>query len=355
LRRLDPTGRLSRVPLISLKRLLLLLAAALAVSLAGGPARASTLPETELAAGEVIEEVLVTGQQPGPGLWKVTRPGDPRGHVLWVLGNHSPLPRKFAWKSAEVEAVIRASQEVLAPPSVNASVGPLGGITLLPALIGARKNPDDQRLQQLLPADLYARWLPLKLRYLGDTDGVERWRPIFAASELYRAALEDRGLVPYEGVWPAVERVARKARVRVIKPEVALKIDKPRAAIREFKSISLDDTECFARTLRRLESDLDLMRDRANAWAVGDVRRLRELAPVERASACIGVVLESSFAQQRGYGDVLDRVRTAWLVAAEDALQRNASTLAVVSVDEWLKPDGHFARLRQRGYEVEDP
>jgi hypothetical protein len=67
-------------------------------------------------------------------------------------------------------------------------VGPLGGITLLPSLIGARRNPNGERLEQVLPADLYARWLPLKARYLGDNGSVEEWRPIFAAQELYKAA-----------------------------------------------------------------------------------------------------------------------------------------------------------------------
>ena len=146
-------------------------------------------------------------------VWKVTRVDDPSGHVLWVLGNHSPLPKKLAWKSREVEQAIAASQEVLAPPSINASVGPLGGITLLPSLIGIRDNPDDARLEDRVPAELYARWLALKARYLGRRDAVERWRPIFAADELYRAALAQSGLVPYEGVWPQVENMARRARV----------------------------------------------------------------------------------------------------------------------------------------------
>ena len=98
----------------------------------------------------------------------MTRAGDPHGHVLWILGNYSPLPRKMTWRSAELAAVLAVSQAVLAPVSVSASAGPLGGITLLPSLIGVRSNPDDKRLQEVVPADLYARWLPLKARYLGN-------------------------------------------------------------------------------------------------------------------------------------------------------------------------------------------
>lgn len=321
-------------------------------------ARAAEGPVSEPSGAEssaVLEEVLVTGQQPGPGLWKVTRQGDASGNVLWILGNYSPLPKKLSWRSTELEGVLAASQAVLAPVSVDASAGPLGGITLLPSLIGVRHNPGDKRLQEVVPPDLYARWLPLKARYLGNDDGVEQWRPIFAAQELYSAALKDRQLVPYDGVWPAVKKLARKARVPIVEPEIELKVDKARSSIKEFKTTPLDDVECFARTLRRLESDLDLMRERANAWAVGDVARLKALAPVERASACIGVVLDSSFVQERGYGDILRRVKSTWVQAAEQALATHSSTVAVIPLAEILKPDGYVAELRSRGYVVTDP
>lgn len=306
-------------------------------------------------ADEPLEEVLVTGQQPGPGLWKVTRPGDPGGHVLWILGNYSPLPKKMQWRSHEVATVLAASQELVAPATVDAKVGWLGGLTLLPSLIGARRNPNGLRLQEVLPPELYLRWVPLKARYLGDDGDVEEWRPIFAAQALYLAALKQRGLVPYQGVWPDVEKLARKAKVRITTPEVELKFEKPRAAIKEFKKTPLPDVECFSRTIQRLESDLDLMRERANAWSVGDVARLRRLAPVERASACIGAFLESSVVQERGYGDVPERIKSAWLAAAERAFARNASTVAVLSIDEVLKPGGDVARLRAKGYTVEEP
>jgi hypothetical protein len=97
------------------------------------------------------------------------------------------------------------------------------------------------------------------------------------------------------------------------------------------------------------------MRERANAWAIGDVQRLKALAPVERASACIGVVLESSFMQERGYSDLLERVKAAWVGAAEHALATHTSSVAVLSVDEILKPNGYVVGLRQKGYRIEEP
>ncbi len=302
-----------------------------------------------------IEEVLVTGQQPGPGLWKVTRPDDGTDHVLWILGSYGPLPKKMSWRSAELEAALAASQAVIAPVSMRASVGALGGVTLLPSLVGVRRNPDGASLEDVVPPELYARWRPLKERYIGRDGDVEKWRPIFAAQELYERALRKSGLEPYGVVWPAVEKRARKSRVKIVEPEVEVRIDKPRAAIKEFKRAPLDDLECFAKTLERLESDLELMRVRANAWASGDVDKLRALAPVDNASACIAVALNAEVLRERGAGDWSAQRAEAWLEAVEAALAANPSTVAVLSIDQILRPDGYVAKLRARGYLVEDP
>jgi hypothetical protein len=302
-----------------------------------------------------VEEVLVTGQQPGPGLWKVTRPDAEGEHVLWILGTHGPLPRKLDWRSRELESALATSQAVIAPVAMDAKVGPLGGITLLPSLIGIRDNPDGLKLEDVVPADLYARWLPLKERYIGRDRDVEGWRPIFAAQKLYESALRKAGLERSGVIWPAVEKLARKSKVPVTEPEVEIKVDKPRAAIKDFKRAPLDDLDCFAKTIERLESDLDLMRERANAWAMGDVKRLRQLTYVDNASACIAAVLDSRFMQERGAAQWPELRAQAWLAAVEQAFATHPSTVAVLSIDQILKPDGYVARLRAKGYVVEDP
>ena len=302
-----------------------------------------------------VEEVLVTGQQPGPGLWRVTRPSAGNDHVLWILGTYGPLPKKLRWRSTELEAVLAESEELIGPVAMRAAVGPLGGVTLLPSLIGLRKNPNDQRLQDVVPADLYARWVPLKQRYIGRDNDVEEWRPIFAAQELYEEAIRSVGFESFGVIWPSVEKLARKAKVKITEPEVTVKVEQPRAAIKDFKQAPLDDVECFAKTIARLESDLDVMKVRANAWATGDVARLRELAPVDNASACIAVVMNAQVMQDRGYTDWPARRAAAWLSAVEQAMAKNESTVAVLSIDQILKPDGYVARLREAGYQVEDP
>jgi hypothetical protein len=44
-----------------------------------------------------------------------------------------------------------------------------------------------------------------------------------------------------------------------------------------------------------------------------------------------------------------------WLLAAENALASNVSSFSVLGIDELLQPDGLLAKLRAKGYVVEEP
>ena len=122
---------------------------------ANARAQDATAPAPAGATAE-LPTIVVSGEQPGPGLWKVSS----SDHVLWILGTLSPLPKGMAWRSAEVEETIAQSQVVLNPPRLNVhtDVGFFGKLTLLPSLVGVRDNPDHATLKQVVPPELYARW-----------------------------------------------------------------------------------------------------------------------------------------------------------------------------------------------------
>jgi len=307
------------------------------------------------ASDTVIEEVLVTGVQPGPGLWRVTRPTDDGEHVLWIMGQYHTLPKKMEWRSTELEAAIAGSQELLAEPEVDAEMGTFAKLGALPALVGVRNNPDGRRLEELMPIQLYARWLALKAEYLGYDQDVEKWRPIFAAFHLYRKAVDAAGLSYSPVVWPVAKKSAKKHRVKITTPTVSVKVEKPRALIKESKDEPLDDLPCFTSAIERLESDLGLLRARANAWATGDIAALRAMTDLNEASACIAAIMNAQVLRERGLTELPARLEAAWLAEAERALASNASTVAVLPMRDILRPDGYLAGLRARGYVVDEP
>jgi hypothetical protein len=311
------------------------------------PAAASTAAVADLPV------VVVTGVQPGPSLWKVSK-GE---HVMWVLGTLSPLPRGMQWQSNEVEAAIGASQQVLLAPSVRmkADVGFLGKMFLLPSAYSARKNNDGQTLQQVLPPPVYARWQRLKQKYLDNDRGIERWRPLFAGQELYRKAIKANGLSRSGGVGASVDALAKHHGVAEVSTDYHLLIEHPRAAIKAFKQAAPRDTTCFIRTLDSVEHDIPAMAARANAWATGDLQALRELPDSEREDACVAALTGAGFAQALGLDDVPAKQRAVWLAAARKALAANAQTFAVLPMDELLKADGYLAALQAEGYQVDAP
>src|SRR5689334_24532529 len=103
-----------------------------------------------------LDEIVVTGEYAGPGMWQVTHPDHP-GHTLWIVGEPPPLPRGMRFRSQNMERVALHSQEILLQPGVSlkpdVKVGVFRMLTLVPAALALRKNPDKARLQDLIPPD----------------------------------------------------------------------------------------------------------------------------------------------------------------------------------------------------------
>jgi hypothetical protein len=295
--------------------------------------------------------VLVVGQRPGPGMWKISK-GD---HVLWVFATYSPLPVKMQWRSQQVEAIISQSQLYLSPPTLSASVGLLGGLKMLPYMVGMRKNPGGAMLRDVVPPEVYARWRVLKAKY-GIGDDAESERPVFVAETLYRAGLQQAGLATSDEVSKTIQALLAKNHVKVMDSQVKLDIPNPGKTLKEFKQGSMDDAACFKTTIDRLETDIEVLRKRANAWATGDLDEIRKLSFVDREAACQSAIA-SSPALRDGMGLVGSekRVRKLWLEAAEHALATYNTSFAMLKLSNILRSDFVMTDLQAKGYTVQAP
>jgi len=300
-----------------------------------------------------LEVVVVTGIQPGPGLWQVRR-GD---HTLWIMATLNPLPRRMDWEPRELDALVARADRVLSPPrgSVDSDLGFFGRLGLLPAALRARNNPDGQTLAQVLDPALYQRWEVQKAKYLGGDQGVERRRPLLAAFELMDEALEDLDLKRKNIVWERVERNARRQGRPIVPVRVEAKLDDPRAALREFSEGGLDDSACLEATIARLETDTVAMVERANAWAIGDVATLLERRFDDDIRACVNAVLATDAARKHGLDDLPRRLVDEWVRVAAAALAEATTSLAVADLRLLVADDGLLAGLRAKGYEVIAP
>jgi len=314
------------------------------ISLLGSAASADPATSTP-----TLEEVLVTGERAGPGLWRISK-GD---HELWLLGVQSPLPKDMSWRSAAVNQRIAASQAVLAPPDIDFDVGFFRGLTLLPALLHARKDPEGLTLEQRLPHELYMRWLALRVKYLGGDD--EHLRPMVAAHDLYTHAIAASGLSEDDQVWDRVKQAARHHGVPIVPVTLKLPLTDPKGAVSALAQLPpRAEIACLETTMTRLETDLEAMKQRANAWSLGDIAALRALPYADQDLACFDA-LDSVPALRDRFQDLVSRLRATWLTAAERSLGEHASSFAVLPMAAILRTDGVLTAMRAQGYDVQEP
>ena len=302
-----------------------------------------------------IDAVVVSGVQPGPGLWKVHH-GD---HVLYILGTVAPLPKGMEWRSGEVASVLRETGVAFSPPGVaiGSDIGMLRGLMLLPSAMKATNNPDGRTLDEILPADLHARWSVLKTRYIGRDRGIEKKRPLIAAFRLYDKAVERSGLRNAGIVGPVVEAALKARKMKIVSTTLSIPVEDPRGAIADFRKEALkpEDLDCFRRTLDLVERELPRMVERANAWAAGDIETLRAMPYESQYRACLSAWVDTETARRLGMGDIDARIRAHWMELVEPALREHRVAFAVLPISELLRPDGYLAQFEAKGYVVEAP
>jgi uncharacterized protein YbaP (TraB family) len=332
------------------------LLAALVVSPAwpqSSPATPGSAPAPSSKNAKLLQTVTVTGEQPGPGLWKVSKDG----HVMWVLGTLSPLPKHMEWKTTEVEQTLERSQEMIEQPRAEVKVDAsfFTKLAMLPSVYGARKNPDGKDLQQILPPEIYAHWQAVKPRYFGSDSGIEYWRPILVAWKLYQKALDQAGLTGARDVAKVVQKLADRHDIKRTPVKYQLVVAHPRDALDAVKQTNLHDISCFNQTLTTVDHDMDTLTERANAWSTGDIDTLRNMAINERQESCLIAVINADVSGQLGLHDLPQQIEAVWQQAAQAAMARNAQTFAILPMEEILSPDGYLAHLKARGYTVQSP
>jgi len=309
-------------------------------------------------------------------------------HVMWVLGSIGAVPGTFVWQTNTMEGRIAESQEVLYPgwARVDLDYSVFKALTLVPAAFKAAKNTDGAMLKDVVSPEIYARWLELKLKYIGKDDDIEKYRPMIAEEKLRDAiAKKYASKMPFVSVDSIVKKIAKKHRVEVrTVPTVVRDIEvsefgNPRAFLKSARKIDFAEGECFGRNLARFERWIEEGRyvydmGPINDWATGDLEAMRT-RPVfhDDWEDCTQAAFDAAM---NSPGEVPEEVRAGinlfkkqeevlalahkeaeqkWVEAAESALATNKSTFAVLPIAVVLSPTIYMDKLRARGYVVEAP
>lgn len=321
---------------------MILLSACAAAASVAPPLTAQT---AEPDAAPTIEEITVIGRYPGPPLWRVSS-GD---RVLWIFGELSPVPKGLEWDPRNAERVLDRADAVIGPPRVSApTYNPIKLFRLFREAKRLSRNEGDKTLSESLPPELNARYQALRARHMPDEKPNEDLRPALAVLRLFSAALDDTGLTTDSKIGSTVRRMMRRSDAEASDSEIRAKPDE---ILEELRKVSREaELNCFATTLTSIETDLDAMKERANAWAIGDVDALRRFDYPDAQGDCLAMLFTAS-----GLANLRDELYATWLREAESALATHATTFSVLPMRELVAADGLLAQLAARGYTITAP
>jgi uncharacterized protein YbaP (TraB family) len=306
-----------------------------ALGLSAPPARAEQQPVP------VLDEVVVTSERAGPGMWHVHR----GAANVWILGSLSPLPRDITWRSKQVEGVLESTSQVLVQKPLEISIPRI--LWMLIADRGVLMVGGWKKLKDVMPPDLYARFARQRSLLSNESGKWEGYRPIIAAAFLQQAAFHKAGLSMRVDLGAALRTLAKKHGVRVEEVKVTGVSD----MLEALKTMSpATERTCVEASLTTIESGLPRLLERAQAWADGNVERLAALPELKEVDAC-----RTALDAGKGALDVITRIRATWLANLEKYLQSPGTTIAVVNLDLLLEQGGLLDELRAKGYEVEAP
>jgi hypothetical protein len=250
----------------------------------------------------------------------------------------------------------------------------------IPAALKVGKNPGGVTLQKVVPPAAHARWLELRQQYyvkLGKKskeEDLEEWRPSVALAMLAGMVRLKNGLGGRSADY-FVQESAKKNKVPVNRPPAIMRVVKLekniRGMLKDAATVPPAEISCFVQGLEKLEPDVEAMKVRANAWARGDIAKLRQIyREPQLADECVfSTVMALTAGDSRNAADarrMLDafmwhdqqgrvQAQRDWVGAAGKALVRNASTFSVLPVADMFRTGGYLDDLRGAGYVVEEP
>jgi uncharacterized protein YbaP (TraB family) len=288
-----------------------------------------------------VEEIVVTGERAGPGLWHVHK----GSAQLWIFAGISPLPKDMTWRSKQLETILDSTNQVLVakPFEIGVARALWLLVTQRELLMAGRKK----KLKDVMPAELHQRFAAQRAKFTKDPDKWEKYRPIIAAAFLEEDALHAVGLSTRLDLTDEVRTLARKHHVRIEEFKIAGLHD----VLDALKTLPPQtEQKCVAASLATIETGMPRLIERAQAWATGDVQRIQSLPESAEVASCRAAVTVDP-----GAGDLLALLRQTWLENMERHLQAGGVTLAVVSMDMLIETGGFLDELRAHGYTIDAP
>jgi hypothetical protein len=301
-------------------------------------------------ADRVLDDVDVVAATAVP-LWELSRDGN----RLLILSDY--FPRRVSEDTyvdvAAVQLLAKDAEALVYGPGVLAddSGGLFGGLLLLRAYRNATRIPAGGTLADVLEPDVYAKWIEIKELYMPRDRSVERLRPAYAASELYKAAMDHYGVQStassMRALWDAFEDREEDR----IDARYRLDVDINRRGVSAFEIEEHKAEVCLSDTLESVRPSLEMSQEGADAWDARDMEALRDYfsrAPV--VDRCWERLINQRTAELMGQQDPYRLAPGHWVGIVEDAFKTRDILITHLPARTVITESGVIALLKERGW-----
>jgi hypothetical protein len=258
-----------------------------------------------------------------------------------ILGGLSPLPHLLQWDTIRVEHALEDATVVFLPPStVHAGLFDTAEMFLRQ---GALKPAHGADMETTLPPDLRARFDRVRDSFHGDPKRYQHWKPAVAGLLLLGDFRRAAGLSE-EKPGTTVVKLARvaHAEVRTVGQFKAKPLFDAAARMSEAQNQA-----CLSAALDDVEREAGHARPAAAAWAVGDLKGVRENSSASLLDSCLLQLPSVQSMVEQGTRDAVQTLNAA--------LNRPGRSVAVIDLTFLLRRNGVLDRLKAEGDQVTVP
>jgi uncharacterized protein YbaP (TraB family) len=274
------------------------------------------------------EPTLVTDAT--PAMWTVEKDGK----KLYLFGSMHLLPAQVKWRRPEIDDAIAASSVFV----FEAPVGGNSSSAMSKFIETGGKLKDGQTLQDILPAELYAKVEDASWKVNYPPQMLKTFRPWFAAVSLELFTYIKAGFSTYYGVDYLIEKNAQ---------DEGKKIDYLETVEEQLSFFSRLDRKVeisyLRETVRSIMEEPNSALELINAWSSGKPEQM------------IGI-LEAAFDKIPVLRSQLLVARNKnWVPKIEAMLKSGDTHFVTVGVGHLVGPDSVIAQLKAKGYKITGP
>ena len=268
--------------------------------------------------------------QAKPALWVVEKDGK----TLYLFGSIHLLPAQIQWRRPEIDAAIAASKVFVFEAPVDGG----GGSAMANFVETGGKLPEGTTLQDVLPADLYAKLEDASWKVNYPPMLLKQFRPWLAAVSLELFTYIKAGFSSWYGVDYLIESEAKK------NGRTLDYLETVEGQLSFFSRLDRKTEIAYLReTVRSIMEEPSAPTALVEAWASGQPEKM------------IGLLDDAFDKVPALRGQLLVARNKNWIPKLEAMLASPDTHFVTVGVGHLVGPDSVVARLRAKGYKVLGP